>query len=201
MCRGSAPAKPGQVQTLATNNSLSYTHGSRRIPPPVIPRRDKPQVAGDLRHHLDTRDHRQKAVQAHQEEGKALQPQGRPRSQGTGLSTTEDEHVGRSAEGTKFGYRTSNGPLPASKLAAESTNAASSNGALSRPQRASPNSGSSGTETHNGGKGRKQSFIPLPGRKTGTFTSARVHRAEQYKRLQLLVVFIRHQHLIQLLLL
>ena len=35
-------------------------------------------------------------------------------------------------------------------------------------------SGSQGTETINGGKGRKQSSIPLQERKTGTFASAQV---------------------------
>ena len=92
-------------------------HSPGRIPPPGIPRRDKSQMANDLRLCLDARDRSQKALETHQEEGTAPQPQGRPRAQGTDLSTAGAEHVRRSAEGTKFGYPTRNGPLPVTKHA------------------------------------------------------------------------------------
>ena len=93
-------------------------------------------MANDLRLHLDDRDCRQKAIQTRQEEGATPQPKGRPHAQGTGLPTAKAEHVRRSAEGTKFGYRTSNGPIPAPKHLAESANASSSNRTLPRTDRA-----------------------------------------------------------------
>ena len=53
-------------------------HSPGRIPPPGVPRRDKSQMADDLRLRLDARDRGQKAIQARQEKGAVPQHQGRP---------------------------------------------------------------------------------------------------------------------------
>ena len=123
-------------------------------------------------------------------------------AQGTGLSTAKAEHVRRSAEGTKFGYRTSNGPLPATKHAAKPANAAPANGKISRSDRALQSSTPQTVEV----RGKKLNMETTPignhpfiSKRRRRFTSARMHQAEQHKQLQLLLLHIRHQHNLQLL--
>ena len=115
------------------NKQQPLIHGPGQIPPPGVPRRDKPQVAGNLCLHLDARDCRPQALQACKKKRMPPEPKIRTHAQGVRLPAAKANLVRRGAEGTKFGYRTGNGPLLASKHTSNPTDAASSHGSIPGP--------------------------------------------------------------------